>query len=123
MWSELVGTTLDDRLKIIRTLGVGGFGAVFLAEDYVAGQFMRRVAVKVVLSDQLRRPGQIGELKSAINLDHPGIVRCYSVGHCPIRVRSGTAEVLYLVLELGSTSLATRVETVPLTTDEAGEMA
>jgi WD40 repeat protein/serine/threonine protein kinase len=69
------------RFTILRELGRGGFGVVFLAEDSVLG---RQVALKVprpeflVVPDFRRR--FFREAEAASRLDHPHIVPVYEVG-------------------------------------------
>jgi serine/threonine protein kinase len=123
VWEDLVGTELDAKYRLLRLLGIGSFGGVFLADEYVAGHLMRRVAVKVIESDRERIARQITELKAAVGLDHPCIVRCYSVGHCPLPLGGGTREALYLVMELGEGSHRDRVHSVPLSTEDAANLA
>lgn len=69
------------RYEIIRELGRGGHGIVFLAEDPV---LMRRVALKVprpeVLSSAELSRRFLREAEAAARLDHPNIVPIYEVG-------------------------------------------
>ncbi len=67
--------------RIIRKLGAGGMGEVFLAED---GKLGRKVAVKM-LSERWAGNAQakqrlINEAKAAASLDHPNICSIYEVG-------------------------------------------
>src|SRR5260370_11310856 len=67
-----------DRFEIVRELGRGGFGIVYLADDPKLG---REVALKVqrpetVLSGELRRRF-LREAKTAAILSHPNIVAVY----------------------------------------------
>jgi WD40 repeat protein len=67
--------------SIVRELGRGGFGVVFLAEDLVLG---RPVALKVprpevLITPELRRRF-VREAEVASRLDHPHIVPVYEVG-------------------------------------------
>jgi serine/threonine protein kinase len=76
------GPILFDRYEIIRPLGVGGFGTVFLALDRL---LKRRVALKVprpevLLSEQLRARF-IAESYAVAQFDHPGILPIYDCGH------------------------------------------
>jgi eukaryotic-like serine/threonine-protein kinase len=68
--------------EVVRELGRGGHGVVFLAEDPFLG---RRVALKVPRPEFLfsREMGRrfIGEAQAAARLDHPNIVRVIDAGY------------------------------------------
>lgn len=73
-----------DRLgayRILRRLGGGGMGVVFLAEDETLG---RRVALKVVRPDSLFFEGSRArfrrEAEAVARLEHPSIVSLYTFG-------------------------------------------
>ena len=79
--SEARKTVLDNRYDIVRPLGSGGMGEVFLARDSVLG---RDVALKVLrkqyagddeFAERFRR-----EAMSAASLSHPNIVQVYDRG-------------------------------------------
>jgi serine/threonine protein kinase/Tol biopolymer transport system component len=77
---NFVGTTLG-RYRIVRQLGAGGMGEVYLAEDMQLG---RRVAVKV-LPRRLTTDSSLvarfrQEARAASTLNHPNIVTIYEVG-------------------------------------------
>ena len=63
MWQQLVGSQLDGKFRLVRLLGVGGFGAVSLAEEHVAGHLMRRIALKVIRSDRNRLSEQVPRVR------------------------------------------------------------
>ena len=73
------------RFKVIRPLGRGGMGMVYLAEDPIIG---RQVAIKVVRADPGLEDSEIHELQtrferefqSAGTLSHPNIVTVFDVG-------------------------------------------
>jgi eukaryotic-like serine/threonine-protein kinase len=87
-WSRTKGrmtearrTVLDDRYDVVRPLGSGGMGEVFLARDRVLG---RDVALKVLrkqfagdeeFAERFKR-----EAMSAASLSHPNIVQVYDRG-------------------------------------------
>ena len=80
------------RFDILRVLGRGGMGIVYLAVD---AELDRHVAVKVaradhILGDQIRSRLQ-REAKAVAQLDHPGIVTIYEVGRA-------FGDSLYLVM-------------------------
>jgi len=72
-------TILASQYRIIKKVGEGGMGIVYLAEDMEMGN--RPVAVKVLpplLSRNIRAVENLRkEAITAINLDHPNIIRLY----------------------------------------------
>ncbi len=76
--SSSEGDTLD-HYRLIESIGRGGMGEVFLAEDSRLG---RQVAIKVLgeLSGDRRRLERFEtEVRTLASLNHPGIVTVYSV--------------------------------------------
>jgi tetratricopeptide (TPR) repeat protein/predicted Ser/Thr protein kinase len=73
--------------RIIRTLGSGGMGEVFLAEDTTLG---RKVAIKMLPDDSAgsatARQRLINEARAAAALDHPNICAIHEVGEEDDRV-------------------------------------
>ncbi|MCA8955760.1 MAG: protein kinase [Planctomycetes bacterium] len=67
--------------QLLRRLGAGGMGVVYLAEERALG---RKVALKVVRPEQLYFPGSRErfrrEVEAIARLQHPGIVTIYSFG-------------------------------------------
>ena len=80
MTGFLEGETIDGHYRILRALGEGAMGAVFLAEDPEGNE----VAVKVVLDrapDTLRAPQRFfREVKTLNKLQHPNIVALLDFG-------------------------------------------
>ena len=75
-----VGTDVD-HYRIMRLLGRGGMGEVYLARDTKLG---RKVALKIVLSDVLRDEGEksrfLFEARATAALNHEHIVTIYGTG-------------------------------------------
>lgn len=67
-----------DQFRILRELGAGAFGVVYLAEDE---SLQRKVAIKVPkVSDPARSASYINEARKAAAIDCKGIVPIYHVG-------------------------------------------
>ncbi len=64
------------RFKIVRLLGIGGFGRVYLARD---PKLKRDVAIKVMRSGISHSDEVLKEAQSAAQLNHEAIVRIYDV--------------------------------------------
>jgi hypothetical protein len=98
------GTLLGDRYRLLRLVGEGGMGQVFLADDERDGQ---RVAVKVLTDDRpIPKAAQRfeREARSIARIAHDNVVRVSDVGQSP---RGG----LYYVMEyLQGEELATTLE-------------
>jgi serine/threonine protein kinase len=86
IWPRANSTAADTprqlgRFSILRELGRGGFGVVFLAQDPLLG---RRVAVKVprieVLSESQAWRRFLREARTASRLDHPNLVPLLEAG-------------------------------------------
>lgn len=78
--------------RLVRKLGEGGFGEVFLAYDTL---HERRVALKLLRDDEETGAPRrlVREGKAIAALEHPNIVRCYEIGDA-----TGTTPV-YVALE------------------------
>jgi serine/threonine protein kinase len=88
----MIGTTLG-HYRIVRQLGTGGMGEVYVAEDTTLG---RQVALKVLprtmAGDPERRQRFEREAKAVAALNHPNIITIHSV--------ESAGDVLFLTMEL-----------------------
>jgi len=115
VWQLLVGQQVEGKYQLTEFLGAGSFGGVFQADHVVGDRLMRTVAVKLIAPPEDKSPEQIdairdrqlAELQLNAMLDHPHIVRCYSVGECQL----AGVEYLYIALELGEKTLEERLGT------------
>jgi serine/threonine protein kinase len=102
--------------SLIRELGVGGMGTVFLAED---GRLERKVALKFLTSqlagNEEFRQRFLREAKSAAKLNHTNIVTVYEVGE--------DADRVYIAMEyVEGRSLRELIDTRALSYDQILEM-
>jgi tetratricopeptide (TPR) repeat protein/predicted Ser/Thr protein kinase len=79
--SAAAGALDSSRYRIVRLLGRGGLGEVYLARDLTLG---RDVAIKFVAPDKVAdtdaRRRLLREARAAAALDHPGICTVYEAG-------------------------------------------
>ena len=75
-----VGQLVLGRYKILRELGHGGMGAVYLADDSKLGE---RVALKTILSGEITDDLLVrfrGEVQAARKVTHPNVIRIHDLG-------------------------------------------
>jgi serine/threonine-protein kinase len=77
-----IGTRLLDRYRVMRRIGGGGFGSVYLVEDVV----VREELVLKVLSPHLSMDENmirrfVQELKYTRRISHPNVIRIYDLIH------------------------------------------
>jgi serine/threonine protein kinase/formylglycine-generating enzyme required for sulfatase activity len=93
------------RYRLLRVLGQGAFGRVYLAFDE---ELQRQVAIKVPTPDRFQKPGDaeryLAEARIVATLDHPNIVPVYDVG----RTADGSVYVVSKFIE--GRTLADRIE-------------
>ncbi len=105
------------RYRVVKFLGKGGFGLVYLAQDE---KLDREVAVKVPHPDRIVRPEDadpyLVEARTLARLDHPHIVEVYDVG--------GTDEHPFFVVSkyIPGTDLAKKMEASPVAQGEAVQL-
>jgi tetratricopeptide (TPR) repeat protein len=104
-----IGDLLDSKYRVLRRLGWGGFGEVYLAKDELLG---RQVAIKLLRDrDPERQVGLVDEMQSLDQLHHPAVVTFYH--------HFVDEQLLFLVMEYcagGSLRSAMRQQRAPLQT-------
>jgi serine/threonine-protein kinase len=106
-----VGTMLLDRYKVLKVVGEGGMGRVYLAEQRM-GAVQRRVAIKTMHVD-LRAEALAAqrfqrECETVVQLSHPNTIQFYDFGELP-------DGALYIVMEfVEGVSLGQVLEEGPL---------
>src|ERR1044071_5167268 len=74
------GDLLDGRYRIVRTIGAGSMGTVYLAEHVL---IRRQVAIKILrpdVGDAAALDAFMAQARAAGNLGHPNIVACTDLG-------------------------------------------
>ncbi len=104
------------RYRLIRVLGEGAFGRVYLAFDE---ELQRQVAIKIPTPDRFQNPGDaeryLAEARIVAILDHPNIVPVYDLG------RTGDGSVYVVSKFIAGPTLADRVAERPAA-DEASRL-
>lgn len=76
----LIGTTIAGRYRIVRKVGAGGMGSVYLAEQ---GALRQEVALKILAHDKVGSPQAVERFKKealfVAGLKHPNIVGVYDL--------------------------------------------
>jgi len=103
---DLLTRELGAHYQIVRPLGRGAMGAVYLARDRA---LHRMVAIKALRGDRFHDPDERerfrGEARLSVQLNHPGIVPVYTFGETPT--------LLYSVMQyVDGGSLADRLQRV-----------
>jgi serine/threonine protein kinase/Flp pilus assembly protein TadD len=103
--------------RILSSLGAGGMGEVYLAEDT---QLNRTVALKILpaalASDRQRMLRFIQEAKAASSLNHPNILTVYEIGH--------TASTHFIATEfIKGETLRQHLKSAPMKTSAALNIA
>ena len=91
--ADLVGQVIADRYSIIKKLGEGGMGAVYLGEHVKMG---RKSAIKVMNPSMANDPDAISrfnrEASNASRISHPNVCQIYDFGETP-------EGIIYLAME------------------------
>jgi eukaryotic-like serine/threonine-protein kinase len=107
--------------RVIRPIGAGGMGEVYLAED---GRLGRKVALKILPAHFTAQPERVRrfelEARAASALNHPNILTIYDIG----RVAAEGGSVHYIATEyVEGRTLRERLRQSPLACREAVEVA
>jgi hypothetical protein len=82
--SNLVGQVIADRYHVVKKLGEGGMGQVYLAEHVKMG---RRSAIKVMNAAMVHDPDAVArfnrEASNASRITHPNVCAIYDFGETP----------------------------------------
>ncbi|MEY2977054.1 MAG: protein kinase domain-containing protein [Prochlorotrichaceae cyanobacterium] len=116
-WKSCEETQFSSKYYLKTLLGVGGFGAVFKADEVVADRPIRTVAIKIFNSFQTPNlDAFIQEFQTTANLRHPHIIETYVLEEGKLK---GAIDALGLVMELAKEDLAKRLERSSFTIEEA----
>jgi serine/threonine protein kinase len=111
--TDLVGQVLADRYHVVRKLGEGGMGQVYLAEHVKMG---RKSAIKVLSPSMAHDPDAVArfnrEAANASRISHPHVCAIYDFGETP-------EGLIYLAMEFVEgeplTNLLAREGALPVT--------
>jgi serine/threonine-protein kinase len=73
---------IDERYRIVRELGEGGFAYVYQAEDMITG---KQIALKIIKENAIKSSDNITrferEARASASLNHPNIVKVVNIGY------------------------------------------
>lgn len=102
-----------DRYKIVRELGEGSFGKVFLAKDEKLNRLVAIKVAKKTFTEQESLRSFIEEARVLASLDHPNIVPIYDVGNSEVE------RVFFVSKFIDGVSLAQKIKHAGYSVDEA----
>ncbi len=109
----MIGTTVS-HYRIVESIGAGGMGVVYLAED---DRLHRKVALKflppTIAEDSHARARLLREAQAASALDHPNVATVYDVG-------DWNGQLFIAMPFYDGETLRQRIERGPLGVSEAG---
>ncbi|HEY1241747.1 MAG TPA: protein kinase [Bryobacteraceae bacterium] len=114
-WKEWQGRVVD-RFPLERHLGGGDHTGVFLTS--LGNAASQIAAIKLIPAEGTYRDSTLSRWERAAALSHPGLLRCYGIGHAEL---DGTP-IVYRVMEYAEENLAEVLRQRPLTAVEAREM-
>ena len=117
-WKKLVREWFNQKYLLKKFLGLGGYGAVFQADEVIANRFIRKVAIKVMGIEPDELDLQISELQLAAKLQHRHLINCYT----PEQGEINGETFLGLVMELAEGSLVNYLEKKQQSKLELGEL-
>jgi serine/threonine protein kinase len=116
-WKSCEETQFSSKYYLKELLGVGGFGAVFKADEVVADRCIRTVAIKIFNPFQTPNlDAFIQEFQTTVNLRHPHLIETYALEEGKLQ---GAIASLGLVMELAEEDLEKRLERSLLSIEEA----
>ena len=72
---------IDERYRVIREIGEGGFAYVYQAEDLITG---KEIALKIIKETAIKSKDNVTrferEARASASLNHPNIVRVINIG-------------------------------------------
>lgn len=116
-WQSYEDTPFSKKYRLRDLLGMGGFGAVYKADEVVRDRQVRTVALKVF--NPVAAPDVdacIQEFRVSTRLRHPHLIETYAIEEGTLQ---GNLEVLGLVMELAQFDLAKRLTRSLLSPQEA----
>jgi serine/threonine protein kinase len=114
----ILGQIIDNKYHLKDILGSGGEGVVLAADEVFLDELARRVAVKLYAPDYERLDRQKQEIITALNLNHPHLVRFFTAGQCQLM----NSDFLYMVMERGEETVADRLQKSTISLDDTREI-
>ena len=119
-WKQCEGQAVNGEFRLLRVLGVGESGAVFLAEkDSGNSERDAKFAIKLLRESSSDAALQLARWKIAADISHPLLLKVFRFGRCQL---SGQP-LLFVVMEYAEENLSEILPQRPLSSAEVSEMA